>query len=209
MSLKCLNMHVIVKLINTSCIMQICMREKSINFSITEHRFTTERSVPGHLDEETGHQPGWICRLRVCLIERISPFTLLRQNIYDFTVKNNTQFSRSSSISTINFSSTGSSRLGTRNTWERWPSFDYRRTWVRITTKATTNWNSWGRPSVWRSRSTWRARERRLHKLYLQSDASSECSIVFLYCCKMCVWSMLLISVFFNSALQILTFKIT
>lgn len=71
------------------------MRDKSINFSITEHRFTTERSVPGHLDEETGHQPGWIRRLRVCLIERLSSFTVLRQNIYDLTVKNNTQVSRS------------------------------------------------------------------------------------------------------------------
>lgn len=55
---------------------EICMRYKLINLSIAEHRFTIEWSVPGHLDEETGHQPGWICGLRVCLIERHWPFTL-------------------------------------------------------------------------------------------------------------------------------------
>lgn len=66
----------------------ICMRDKLINFSIAEHRFTIKWSVPGHLDEETGHQPGWIRGLRVCPIER--HLKLLRQNIYDYT-----QFSRS------------------------------------------------------------------------------------------------------------------
>lgn len=79
----------IVKLINISCMhYTICMRDKLINFSIAEHRFTIKWSVPGHLDEETGHQPGWIRGLRVCPIER--HLKLLRQNIYDYTDKNPT-----------------------------------------------------------------------------------------------------------------------